>query len=48
MKWNKQIYMYQLIECDWDEEYMEEYKERLKIIEQRRQEMMEKFRNGVK
>ena len=24
--------------------YMEEYKERLKIIEQRRQEMMEKFR----
>lgn len=44
MKWNKQIYMYQLIECDWDEEYMEEYKERLKIIEQRRQEMMEKFR----
>ena len=36
--------MYQLVECDWDEEYMEEYKERLKVIEKRRQEMMDKFR----
>ena len=44
MKWNKQIYMYQLIECDWDEEYMKEYNERLKVIEKRRQEMMDKFR----
>ena len=32
------------IECDWDEEYMKEYNERKPIIEQRRQEMMDKFR----
>lgn len=44
MKWNKEIYMYQLVECEWDENYMAEYRDRLPIIEQRRHEMMVKFR----
>ena len=44
MKWLKDVYMYQEIECDWDEEYTKEYNERKPIIEQRRQEMMDKFR----
>ena len=44
MKWLKDVYMYQEIECDWDEEYMEEYNQMKPVIEQRRKEMMEKFR----
>ena len=44
MKWLKDVYMYQEIECDWDEEYMEEYNRMKPVIEQRRKEMMEKFR----
>ena len=46
MKWNRDVYIYQLVECDWDEEYMEEFNRMKPIIEQRRQEMMDKFRNG--
>ena len=48
MKWLKDVYMYQEIECDWDEEYIKEYNERKPIIEQRRQEMMDKFRSKNK
>ena len=46
MKWNRDVYIYQLVECDWDEEYMEEFNRMKPIIEQRKQEMMDKFRNG--
>ena len=45
MKWNKDVYMYQLVECEWDEEYMKEFNEKKPIIEQRRREMMDKFRS---
>ena len=45
MYWLKDVYMYQEIECEWDEEYMKECAERKLIIEQRRKEMMDKFRN---
>lgn len=44
MYWMKDVYMYQEIECDWDEEYMCEYNERKKVINERKKEMMEKFR----
>lgn len=44
LHWLKDVYMYQMVECPWDEEYMAEYKERLKVIEARRQEMMDQFR----
>ena len=44
MFWLKDVYMYQLVECDWDEEYMKEYREFLLVIEARRKEMAEKFR----
>lgn len=44
MCWLKDVYMYQMVECEWDEDYMKEYRERLPVIEQRRQEMMDKFR----
>lgn len=44
MKWNKDVYIYQLVECDWDEEYMEEFNRMKPVIEERRQEMMDKFR----
>lgn len=47
MKWMKDVYMNQMIECDWDEEYMKEYDELIPIIEQRREEMMNKFRPKV-
>jgi 3'-phosphoadenosine 5'-phosphosulfate sulfotransferase (PAPS reductase)/FAD synthetase len=40
----KDVYMYQLVECEWDEEYMKEFNEKLPIIKQRNKEMMEKFR----
>lgn len=40
----KDVYMYQLVECEWDEEYMKEYNEKLPIIQQRNKEMMNKFR----
>lgn len=46
MRWNKDIYIYQLVECDWDEEYMEGYNRMKPITEQDRQEMMDKFRGG--
>lgn len=45
MYWLKDVYMYQEIECEWDEDYMKEYTERKPIIEQRRKEMRDKFRN---
>ena len=45
MHWMKDVYIYQLIECDWDNEYMKDYKTMKPIIEQRREEMMSKFRN---
>ena len=44
MKWMKDVYMNQMLECEWDEQYMKEYDELLPVIEQRRQEMMDKFR----
>ena len=44
MFWLKDVYMNQLVECEWDEAYMKEYREFEPIREQRRQEMMEKFR----
>ena len=44
MYWMKDVYMYQEVECDWDEEYMREYNERKKVINERKKEMMEKFR----
>lgn len=40
----KDVYMYQLVECEWDEEYMKEFNEKLPIIKQRNKEMIEKFR----
>lgn len=48
MKWNGDVYIQQLIECDWDETYMEEFNRMKPIIEKRRQEMMDKFRSGDK
>ena len=48
MHWMKDVYMYQLVECEFDDVYSNEYKERKKEIERRRSEMMEKFRNVVK
>lgn len=42
------MYIYQGVECDWDNEYMAEYKKMLPIIEQRRTEMMDKFRPNKK
>lgn len=48
MKWNKDVYIYQMIDCDWDETYMEEFNRMKPIIEKRRQEMMDKFRSGDK
>ena len=48
MRWMKDVYMYQLVECEFDDVYSREYKERKKEIERRRSEMMEKFRNVVK
>lgn len=44
MFWLKDVYIYQGVECDWDNEYMDEYKKMIPIIEQRRTEMMNKFR----
>ena len=44
MFWLKDVYIHQGVECDWDNEYMNEYKQMLPIIEQRRNEMMNKFR----
>ena len=44
MKWLKDVYIYQGVKCEWDEEYMEEFNHMQSIIEQRRQEMMDKFR----
>ena len=47
MHWLKDVYIYQGVECEWDEEYMEEFNRMQPIIEQRRKEMMDKFRpNG--
>lgn len=48
MHWMKDVYMYQLVECEFDDVYSSEYKERKKEIERRRSEMMEKFRSAVK
>ena len=45
MHWLKDVYMYQEVECDWDEEYMKEYERMKPIIEQRKKEMMDKFRS---
>ena len=48
MFWLKDVYIHQGVECDWDNEYMNEYKQMLPIIEQRRNEMMNKFRSKRK
>jgi 3'-phosphoadenosine 5'-phosphosulfate sulfotransferase (PAPS reductase)/FAD synthetase len=48
MHWMKDVYMYQLIECSYDEQYSAEYAVRKKEIEQRRSEMMNKFRPKIK
>ena len=45
MHWLKDVYIYQEVECDWDEEYMKEYERMKSIIEQRKKEMMDKFRS---
>ena len=45
MHWLKDVYIYQEVECDWDEEYMKEYERMKPIIEQRKKEMMDKFRS---
>ena len=45
MHWLKDVYIYQEVECDWDEEYMKEYERMKPIIEQRRKEMIDKFRS---
>ena len=44
MYWMRDVYIYQEVECDWDDEYMEEYNRMKPIIEQRRKEMMDKYR----
>ena len=44
MKWLKDVYIYQGIECEWDEEYMKDFNNMKPIIEQRNKEMMDKFR----
>ncbi|MBR9655790.1 phosphoadenosine phosphosulfate reductase family protein [Bacillus cereus] len=43
MKMLKHIYMDSGVECPWDEEYMQEYEERKKLNEQRREEMLERY-----
>lgn len=43
--WLQDVYIYQDVKCEWDTEYMEEYNRMKPIIEQRRKEMMEKYRN---
>ena len=45
MHWLKDVYIYQEVECDWDEEYMKEYERMKPIIEQRKKEMIDKFRS---
>lgn len=44
MFWLKDVYMNQMVECEWDEDYMNEYREFLPTLETRRQEMLDKFR----
>lgn len=48
MKWMQDVFVYQMVECDWDSEYMEELDRMKPTIEQRRQEMMDKFRGKDK
>lgn len=48
MKWMKDVYIYQLVECSWDDEYMNEFNSMKPIIEKRRQEMMCRFRGEQK
>lgn len=48
MKWMQDVFVYQMVECDWDNDYMEELNRMKPIIEQRRQEMMDKFRGKDK
>lgn len=43
MKMLKKVYMDSKVECDWDEEYMEEYRERWIKNDARNLEMLEKF-----
>lgn len=43
MKMLKHVYMDSGVECYWDDEYMVEYRERIKLNEIRRNEMLEKF-----
>ena len=45
MRWMKDVYMYQLVECSYDEQYSAEYAARKKEIERRRAEMIKKFRS---
>ena len=45
MFWLEDVYHYQLVECQFDEEYMKRHRERLPIIEQRREEMLETYRD---
>ena len=44
MFWLKDVYMNQMVECEWDEDYMEEYRAFELIREQRRQEMLNTYR----
>lgn len=48
MFWLKDVYHYQLLECDFDSDYMKDYHERLPVIQQRREEMLKTYRQGVK
>ena len=44
MFWFKKAYIQQKVKLEFDDEYMKEYNEMLPILEQRRKEMMDKYR----
>lgn len=44
MHWLKDVYMYQLIECPWDEAYMKEFNELQPVIEERRTQMLNELK----
>lgn len=48
MFWLEDVYHYQLIECHFDSEYMKRHSDQLPLIEQRRNEMLSKYRNTNK
>lgn len=44
IKWLGDVYIYQGVKCEWDEDYMKDFYKMSETIEKRRQEMIEKFR----